>query len=182
MLKRLLLCLMPFTLTACSHTPVTEYADQEPKLDLFDYFAGNTQAWGQFQNRRGELIRRFTVDITGTVSQTENGLPKLTLDERFIYDDGERQTRIWTIVETAPNQFRGQAGDVVGFARGESAGPALNWQYTLDLPYQDSTIHVQFDDWMYLHDDQTMINRAEVTKWGFKVGEVTLFFRKGGDA
>jgi hypothetical protein len=35
---------------------------------------------------------------------------------------------------------------------------------------------------MYLHDDQTMINRAEVTKWGFKVGEVTLFFRKGGDA
>lgn len=178
MIKKLLICLVPFTLSACSQTPVSDYQHLEPKLDIFDYFKGKTLAWGQFQNRNGELIRRFKVDIEGTVSKTEDGLPKLVLDERFIYDDGEKQQRIWTIIETAPNQYQGQAGDVIGFAQGESAGSVLNWHYTLDLPYNDSTIHVKFDDWMFLQPDLTMINRAEVTKWGFKVGEVTLFFKK----
>lgn len=178
MIKKALLCLMPFTLTACSQTPVNHYADLKPELDIFEYFKGQTYAWGQFQNRSGELIRRFRVDIDGTVSTNENGQPLLTLDERFVYDDGERQQRIWQIVETAPKRYEGRAGDVIGIAQGEAAGSVLNWHYTLDLPYKDDSIHVQFDDWMYLHEDDTLLNRAEVTKWGFKVGEVTLFFQK----
>ncbi|MEA1989344.1 MAG: DUF3833 family protein, partial [Pseudomonadota bacterium] len=70
------------------------------------------------------------------------------------------------------------ADDVIGEAIGESAGNALNWRYTLDLPYKDSTIHVAFNDWMFLHSKDTMMNIASVTKWGFNVGEVTLFFNK----
>jgi len=46
------------------------------------------------------------------------------------------------------------------------------------LPVNGKTYHVQFDDWMYLHDQQTMVNRASMSKFGFKLGEVTLFFKK----
>jgi hypothetical protein len=152
---------------------VQEYKNETPKLDLFGYFAGKTQAWGQFQDRSGLVIRRFTVDITGTVKGNV-----LVLDEQFLYNDGETQQRIWTITKTAEGQFIGLADDVIGEAKGVSAGNAFNWSYTLDLPYKDSSIHVKFDDWMYLHTDSVMMNRAEVSKWGFKVGEVTLFFNK----
>lgn len=162
-------------LTGCSTVKVQDYAKQEPKFELFDYFKGQTKAWGQFQDRGGLVIRRFTVDITGTVSADGK---QLILDERFIYNDGEKEQRIWTINKTGDDKFSGTAGDVIGEARGESAGNAFNWAYVLDLPYKDSTIHVNFDDWMYLQDDTTLLNRAFVTKWGFKVGEVTLFFKK----
>lgn len=161
--------------SGCSSLSVEDYAQNTPKLELFGYFNGQTQAWGQFQDRSGKVIRRFVVDIEGKISADGQ---KLVLDEKFIYDDGEKQQRIWIITQTAANRFVGEAADVIGQAQGESAGNALNWRYTLDLPYKDSSIHVEFDDWMFLQDEQTLINRASVSKWGFHVGEVTLFFRK----
>ena len=39
-------------------------------------------------------------------------------------------------------------------------------------------IEVQFDDWMYLMSDKVMLNKAEMRKYGFKLGEVTLSFVK----
>lgn len=152
---------------------VKDYANETPKLDLFKYFEGKTYAWGQFQDRSGKVIRRFTVDIDGTITDKT-----LVLDEQFLYNDGETQQRIWTIVDQGNQRFTGTAGDVIGIAEGEVAGNALNWAYTLDLPYNDGTIHVKFDDWMYLQTPTTMLNIAEVTKFGFKVGEVVLFFSK----
>lgn len=161
-------------LAGCSTMKVQDYADTQPKFDLFQYFEGKTLAYGQFQTRSGEVKRRFKVDITGTI---DNNV--LTLDEQFVYDDGETEQRIWVIERTAENRYRGTAGDVIGVAEGESAGAVFNWHYTLDLPYKDGSIHVKFDDWMFLQSDGVMLNRAEVSKWGFKVGEVTLFFTKG---
>ncbi|MDX1347902.1 MAG: DUF3833 domain-containing protein [Thiomicrorhabdus chilensis] len=167
------LLILVLMLTGCSSMKVEEYRGAEPKLDLFAYFEGKTYAWGQFQDRSGKVLRRFTVDIDGQVNANQ-----LTLDERFVYDDGENQQRIWRITRIGEGRYVGEADDVVGQAQGESAGNALNWRYTLDLPYKDSSIHVRFDDWMFLHPDRVMLNRAEVSKWGFKVGEVTLFFSK----
>jgi hypothetical protein len=37
---------------------------------------------------------------------------------------------------------------------------------------------VQFDDWMYLIDDKVMLNKAEMSKFGIRLGEVTLSFIK----
>lgn len=176
-MRKLIAWLLPVALTGCSTTPISYYEHTQPKLELMSFFEGKTQAWGQFQGRDGQVKRRFTVDINGIVDDSTNS-KQLTLEESFVYDDGETQERIWTIVQTGTNQFEGTAADVIGVAKGETAGAALNWHYTLALPYQDSTIEVQFDDWMFLQDERTMINRAEVTKFGFKVGEVILFFRK----
>ena len=39
-------------------------------------------------------------------------------------------------------------------------------------------IEVQFDDWMYLMSDSVMLNKAVMSKYGFKLGEVTLSFFK----
>jgi hypothetical protein len=38
--------------------------------------------------------------------------------------------------------------------------------------------NVDFDDWMYLVDEKVMINRAVMSKFGFKLGEVLLSFTK----
>lgn len=160
-------------LNGCSVPKVQDYADTQPQLDLFTYFAGHTQAYGQFQDRSGVVKRRFKVAITGTLNDDV-----LTLDERFVYDDGEKEQRVWLIKRLGDNLYSGTAGDVIGEAVGHSAGSVFSWHYTLDLPYKDSSIQVKFDDWMFLQSDGVMLNRAQVSKWGFNVGEVTLFFSK----
>jgi hypothetical protein len=58
------------------------------------------------------------------------------------------------------------------------AGNALHWTYTLRLPVDGTVYEVQFDDWMWLMDERTLINRSVMRKFGFDLGEVTLFFRK----
>jgi hypothetical protein len=44
----------------------------------------------------------------------------------------------------------------------------------------EHTWNVEFDDWMYLMDEQTMLNKSKMSKWGFDLGEVTLAFSKQG--
>jgi hypothetical protein len=154
-----------------------DFEGTTPRFDLFDYFAGDTRAWGIFESRSGELKRQFTVDIRGEV---EGNL--LTLTEDFVYADGETEQRIWRITRLDEHRFEGRADDVVGTANGLAYGQALNWRYTLRLPFRDSTLEVKFDDWMYLQPDGVLINRAKVSKFGFRVGEVTLFFSKGAKA
>ncbi len=161
-------------LTSCStDMNINNFSQNKPKFVLEEYFNGKTQAWGMFHDRFGNLKRSFKVDIIGKLKSDI-----LTLDEKFVYDDGEKDTRIWTIKILGDNKYSGEASDVVGKATGVSSGNALNWKYKLNLKVKDSTIMVDFDDWMFLQDKNILINRAEVKKWGLNIGVVTITFLK----
>lgn len=153
---------------------IESYRDTMPRFILEDYFVGKTQAWGIFQGRSGQVEKQFTVDIIGRM---EAG--NLILEEDFLYADGQRDRRVWTITKLDDHTYEGRADDVVGTASGQSYGNALNWSYTMDLPYKDGTVKVQFDDWMFLQADGVLINKAKMTKFGLYLGEVTLVFQKG---
>jgi len=160
--------------TGCTTMSPQDFASTTPALSLEEYFVGKTKAYGLFHDRFGTLQRRFTVDITGTL----NNEGALVLDERFSYADGETQQRVWTIRKAGDGLYEGRADDVVGTARGELAGAVLRWTYDLDLPISGRTWQVAFDDWMILMDDGILMNKATVSKWGLKIGEVTLVFRQ----
>lgn len=172
-MKKTLIASLCGLLSACAAPDIQFYKNAEPKLDLAHYFVGTTHAWGMFQKRSGEVVKRFNVEITGTQNQG-----KITLDERFKYDDGSTQQRIWTLTPQADGTWRGTAADVKGEAIGEVAGNALHWRYTMLLPVDGKTYEMQFDDWMFLIDKQSMINRASMSKFGIEVGQVTLYFNK----
>lgn len=171
-MKNLLTALLLLALTACSAT-IEDYRGMQPALDLRQFFNGKVSAWGQFQDRSGKVVKRFTVDMTGSWQGNEG-----KLEENFLYDDGSKQTRIWYLTALPDGRYIGRAADVVGEARGQIRGPALNWSYTMALPVDGKTYHVKFDDWMYLHDSHTMMNRAVMSKFGLRLGEITLFFHK----
>ena len=160
-------------LSACSGVQVTQYQQATPKLDLSQYFNGTIDAYGIFQKRSGEVVKRFHVLIDAKWKDNVG-----TLDERFTYSDGTTQQRIWTITKTGSDAYSGTADDVVGQALGQSAGNALRWQYVLELPVDGKVYHVDFDDWMFLMDERVMLNKSTMSKWGFDLGEVTLTFVK----
>jgi hypothetical protein len=156
---------------------VEDFEGRQPRFVLEDYFAGDTKAWGIVRDRFGVVRRQFTVDMTGTWDGET-----LTLDEHFVYDDGATDRRTWTVRRIDENTYEGQAGDVIGTATGRSFGNALNWRYTLALPIGGRTWHVDFNDWMLLQPHDVLINRADMSKFGIRLGEIVLFFRKDSAA
>jgi hypothetical protein len=162
-------------LAGCSSISPDAYRAEQPRLDVFAYFDGTVDAWGQFEDRSGKVVKRFTVEIRGRVQGD-----RLTLDEDFRYADGTTQKRVWTIERQPEGRYTGTAGDVIGAASGEAAGNALHWRYVLALEVDGRTWHVDFDDWMYLHDERVMLNRSVMSKYGFRLGEVMIAFRRRG--
>ena len=162
----------PF-LAACAGPQVQQYAQEKPLLDLRTYFNGTVDAWGVFTDRSGQVVKRFTV-MMDCRWQGDEGV----LDEAFVYSDGSTQRRIWRLQAGANGAYTGRADDVVGQAVGQVSGNAFRWGYTLALPVDGRTWHVDFDDWMYLMDDRVMLNKATMSKWGVKLGEVTLSFTR----
>ncbi len=157
----------------CAAPGIALYANEKPVLDLQQYFNGTLDAYGVFTDRSGAVVKRFTVVMQCSWTGDEG-----VLDEDFLYSDGTRQKRIWRLRKTGEGRFVGRADDVVGEALGESSGNAFHWTYTLSLPVDARVIEVQFDDWMYLMTDKVMLNKATMSKFGVRLGEVTLSFSK----
>ena len=164
-------------LSACSGPKIAQYANEKPALDLSEYFSGTIDAFGIFTDRSGAVVKRFTVLIQANWTVVD-GKKVGVLDESFEYSDGTKQKRIWKLTEVSPGKYVGRADDVVGDAQGELAGNALNWAYTLALPVDGTVYNVQFDDWMYLVSPKVMLNKAQMSKFGINLGEVTLSFYK----
>ena len=173
MRRTFLIAAAALLLGACAGPNVADYAAEKPVLDLKTYFNGELEAHGIFTDRSGRVQRRFVVMMTGTWTGNQG-----TLDERFTYSDGKTERRVWRLTDEGNGRWTGRADDVVGVAEGSAAGNALNWRYTLKLPVDGSVYEVQFDDWMYLMDERVMLNKAVMSKFGIRLGEVTLAFYK----
>lgn len=173
-MKRLALTLVcALALAGCASPTPQDYAAEKPTLDLQRYFNGDVVAHGIFSDRSGKVVRRFTVLMKCQWVGNEG-----TLDEAFTYSDGKTDRRIWRLKKLDGGRYTGTADDVVGTANGQVAGNAFQWNYTLKLPVDGKVYEVQFDDWMYLMDERVMLNRAVMSKFGIRLGEVTLAFQK----
>jgi hypothetical protein len=172
-MKLLLALFVALVLAACASPAPQDYAAERPVLDLRTYLDGKLDAWGVVQDRSGKVLKRMTVEMTASW-QGDVG----TLDERFTYADGTKETRVWTIRKNG-DRYTGTAADVRGEARGIASGNALHWTYVLEARREKGgTVALDMDDWMYLIDERTMMNRTAFSKLGIRLGDVTFVFRK----
>ncbi|MGB3212897.1 MAG: DUF3833 domain-containing protein [Desulforhopalus sp.] len=174
-MRLLLTALLLVLFSGCSTVDMRQYSTNEPTLDLFAFFQGETKGWGIVQDRKGTLTRQFTVDIRGTVNSSAD---RLTLEEDFNWSDGEKSKRTWVLSRINAHNLTGTAEDVINEATGTLYGNVLNWQYKLNLKVDDTTWKITFDDWMFLVREDLLLNRAIMSKFGLKVGEVTIVFQK----
>lgn len=124
-----------------------------------DDYRGSRPGWDLARFFNGKLVAHGLVtDRSGEVTsrfrvemQGHWREGKGELFEQFYFDDGRRQTRTWFLSKGADGHWRGTASDVV---------------------------RVSFDDWMYLLDDDRLINRAKISKFGIHLGEVILYIER----
>jgi len=160
-------------ISGCGSVTVTDYADRTPELRLEDFFSGQLTAHGVVKNRAGKVIRYFNADIKAYWEG-----PVGTLEEDFVFDDGEKQRRVWTLVRQADGSYIGTAGDVVGEGVVEVAGNSMFLDYVLRVAYGDGSIDLSIDDRMYLVQPDILINESEMSKFGLRVGEIVLVIKK----
>ena len=171
--KSALVALGVIVTSACSSITVDRYAENKPQLVPEKFFDGQLSAHGIVKDRGGQVIRYFNADIK---AYWVDGIG--TLDESFVFDDGERQTRVWELKPVADGSYVATAGDVIGEGKMKVAGNSLFLDYVLRIPYGDSTIDLRIDDRMYLVSERVLLNESVMTKWGFKVGQITLVIEK----
>ena len=143
-----------------------------PRFEPEVYFAQRLEAYGVFVDRFGTIRRQFNVAVKGT--RTSDGF---ILDEDFLYDDGETETRRWVVTALGEGRYRGECAEVIGHAVGKCSDNMLSWHYGFRLDMYGRKVAVRFDDVMVLQAGGVMVNRATVSKAGIRLGEVLLTFR-----
>jgi len=160
----------------CNTNPMPSFDsfhNKTPQVDIQEYFNGTIKAWGILQDRSGEVTKRFDVIMEGSWNGDEG-----TLDETFDFDDGKHQKRKWFLKKVNDESFIGKASDVVGEAAGAQKGNAINMKYVLQIPVGDKTYDIAINDWLIQMDEKRMVNISALTKFGFNVGRLTIFFEK----
>ena len=143
-----------------------------PNFDPESYFAQRLDAYGVFVDRFGSIQRQFEVVVEGR--KTDTGF---SLDEYFLYDDGEREERRWDVTALGNGRYEGRCRDVIGVGRGVCTANMLSWKYRFRLEMFGRKVAVTFDDVMVLQAGGVLVNRATLSKAGLKLGEVLLTFR-----
>ena len=144
-----------------------------PPFDPVRFFAGTFQAQGMFVDRFGQVQKRFMIDIT---CNTEN--KKTTLHEKFTYDDGETETRSWTIVKQGEDKYTAHTDNVIGKGEGYVKGAVFKLKYDFLLTLFGRKVRVHFDDVMVKQTENTILSRTRLTKFGLLLGELFITFSR----
>jgi len=163
-------------LGACSPVTVNDYRDRTPVFEVESFFDGPLLAHGVVKDRGGRVTRSFSATIDASWDGAVG-----TLDEDFVFDDGERQKRVWTLRRQPDGSYIGTAGDVTGEGILTQAGNSVFLDYVLQVPYRGSTIEVRVDDRMYLLTPDLLINESGLSKFGINVGELLLVIQRVED-
>ena len=169
MTRLLLTFIATFSLIACSQVQVSDYQSMTPTFNVEQFFDGQLTAHGVVKNRGGKVIRTFEATIAAS---WKDGVG--VLDEDFVFDDGEKQKRIWTLTRQSDGTYLATAGDVSGTGVLKQSGNSVFLDYVLQVPYRGDVLEVRVDDRMYLLTPDLLINESKLKKFGFRVGELLL--------
>lgn len=150
-----------------------DYAGSGPLFDLRRHLSGPILCEGVIYGPTGRVASRFVADMTGTWDGDTG-----TLQETFRYDSGAVQDRAWTLALAAGGDITATAADVVGTGAGRVEGSAVVLRYRIRLTPEAGGHVLDVTDWMYLMDNDTIINRSQFRKFGVTVAELVATMRR----
>lgn len=134
---------------------------------------GQTVARGEFQAITG-VRRGFTAHLNGAWDGEV-----FTLEETFVFDDGERDQKTWRLRRVRQGEYVGTREDVIGQARGFQDGQAFRLEYDVVLTSGNGVSRrVRFRDVLVRTADGDVLNTATVGLWGLRVARVELIITR----
>jgi hypothetical protein len=162
-------------LTSCSQNKIADVAKNSPGFIPEEVLIGKMTGEGAVFDRFGNFQRGFRIYLDG--SKQESG--GVILKELLVYETGEEESRTYTFSKKSDTSYEATSETgLVGVADIESVGNVLHWKYVFEVPYRGKIRHMRFDDWMYLQENGSIINRATIYWWGIRVGELFMLIRR----
>ena len=169
---RMLALSLALALLGCGGAmPVDGFSATTPAIDPIRFFTGHVRSWGVLEDRSGQPTSIVTTDCMG-----EADGDTLHMVQRLTIGQDAPTTRIWQMRRAGPNRYEATANDMVDTATGEVSGRAFHWTWTLALSPGNDLKNVSMDQWWYLLDDGSMLNRTTVRKLGIILIEVSEHF------
>lgn len=150
-----------------------DYASTTPKFDLRRHLSGEILSEGLIYGPTGKLAASFVATMTGKWDGDTG-----SLREEFTYSTGGTQSREWQLKLGPGNSFTATAADIIGVGTGEISGSTARLSYQIVLPESAGGHQLDVIDWLYLTDNGTIMNKSEMRKFGFKVGELVATMRQ----
>ncbi|SPF79668.1 DUF3833 family protein [Pseudoprimorskyibacter insulae] len=150
-----------------------DYAKTGQAIDLRRDLSGPILCEGVIYGPTGRVVSRFVGDFHARWNGNHG-----IMEERFAYDSGRSQTRVWQLHLNDDGTLQAAADDLVGAGQGRQSGSAACLNYRIRLE-EDAGGHVlNVRDWMYLAPNGTIVNRSQFRKYGLKVGELVATMRR----
>ncbi len=148
-----------------------DYADG-PIFDIRERFNGPIVCEGVIYGPTGRVTSRFIADFEATWNGNVG-----TMVEKFHYDSGQVQDRVWTLTLGNDGGIKAEAPDVVGAGTGQQRGSAVLLNYRIKLTEEAGGHALDVTDWMYLMSNGSIMNRSQFRKFGIKVAELVATMR-----
>ena len=150
-----------------------DLATAGPTFDLKEHLNGPILCEGLIYGPTGRVTSRFVANMVGSWDGNTG-----TLRERFHYDSGTVQDRVWTLHLSEGGAIRAEAADVIGTGTGTASGAAVHMDYRIKLTPEAGGHVLHVTDWMYLMENGTIMNRSQFSKFGITVAELVATLRK----
>lgn len=173
MSKKLLIIFMTNLLFSCSHNAEV-YKNNSPKLDYKKLFTGKLKAYAVYFDFFGNQSNRFTIESDGKFDKKNN---RIDMNQKITYADGDVESgHAYAIFDDKDeNHFLYKDHMMLNEGVYSQYGNAANVKYDLRVKRKNkSDIVVSCDDWLYMVDEKTGINRIKISKFGIKVGEIVM--------
>ncbi|WP_108879861.1 DUF3833 family protein [Anderseniella sp. Alg231-50] len=144
-----------------------------PAFNMAGYFEGRTRAWGMFETITGKVKKSFVADIEGRWDGRD-----FLLEEDFTFSDGEKESRVWRLKFSDDGSFQASCADTPSPGKGVVTAMRGDLAYSMALRVGGKKVMLSFSDLFYQIDENTVLNRAKVKKFGIPVGQVLISFRK----
>ena len=143
-----------------------DYADG-PIFDIRERFNGPVECEGIIYGPTGKVSSRFVANFEAT---WEGNV--CTMVEKFHYDSGLVQDRVWTLTLGNDGRIKAEAPDVVGAGTGQQSGSAVLLNYRIKLTKEAGGHALDVPDWMYLMSNGHIMNRRQFRQFGIHVAEL----------
>lgn len=143
-----------------------------PMFDIRERLNGPIECEGMIYGPLGRVTSRFTANFEAS---WEGNVGRMV--EVFHYDSGNVQHREWTLTLGNDGGIRAEASDLIGTGSGQQKGSAVQLNYRIKLSDEAGGHVLDTNDWMYLMENGSIMNRSQFRKFGIKVAELVATMR-----
>lgn len=144
-----------------------------PELRLERFFLGRTTGRGRFVSDLAGVDRGFDVVAHGRMDGAD-----LILVEEITYDDGVRDIAAWRFAPSGSG-YTGRRTGVETLVPVRVEDGVVRMSYVAEVPGADGApVRLRFDDVLVQTDASTVVNTADVSLAGVRVGTVEVTFRR----